>query len=236
MHMPNIKNFTQNLTLSQPMAIVIAGFVIAGAIVYSNLNAATSPVLANNNQGLPQNVNIIKPSADDHIIGSPDAEIVLVEYLDFQCGYCKMIEETLERIVSESNGKIAWVMRNLPLTQIHPEAVPSALAAECVAEQKGNEGYWQFAKTMLANQPSLGATFYEATAKALGVDVAQYQSCVSSKKYQPKIDADAADAMKNGASGTPFTVIYGHGQQVPLPGALPYEQLKSIIQAVENPK
>lgn len=228
-------SYIKNFTLTQPAAIVIAGVVIAGAIIYSNVLASSRDGnLENQDQALPDNVSIVAPSADDHIVGSPNAEIVLVEYLDFECPYCQIIEESFEKIVNESNGSVAWVMRNLPLKQIHAEAEPAAHASECVAEQKGSEGYRQFVKTALAHQQQLGKDFYEQTASALGVDMTQYRTCISSQKYKSKIDAQAADAMKNGAQGTPFTVVYGNGKQVPIPGALPYEQLKSIISTVRE--
>ena len=59
-----------------------------------------------------------------------------------------MIHASLQQLVSESNGKIAWVYRHLPLYQIHPQAEPAANASECIAEQLGNEAFWQFANTI----------------------------------------------------------------------------------------
>jgi protein-disulfide isomerase len=113
---------------------------ISGALPYDQLKAAIGSI---NTQGV-SNLGIRPPSADDHIIGSPTAPIVLVEYSDFQCPYCKMIHPDLKRIVSESNGQIAWVYRDFPLYQIHPEAENAANAAECIAAQKGNDAFWQF--------------------------------------------------------------------------------------------
>jgi protein-disulfide isomerase len=116
---------------------------ISGALPYEQLKAAIASV---NTQGTA--VTIRKPSDTDHIIGSPTAPIVLVEYSDFQCPYCQMIHPDLQKIVSESNGQIAWVYRNFPLYQIHPQATPAANAAECIAEQLGNTGFWKFANTI----------------------------------------------------------------------------------------
>jgi protein-disulfide isomerase len=144
-----------------------------------------------------------------------------------------MVYPTIKRLVSESNGQIAWVMRNLPLDSIHPEARPAALAAECIAEQKGNDGWWQFADDIFSDQSNLGTARYLAEAQKAGVDMAQYLSCVSSKKYDKKLDEQSAEGQVAGASGTPYTVVYGHGAQVPLSGALPYAQFAAVIKAVQ---
>jgi len=118
---------------------------ISGALPYEQIKAAIASV---NTQGAATTIR--KPSESDHIIGSPTAPIVLVEYSDFQCPFCQMIHPSLQQLVSESNGKIAWVYRHFPLYQIHPQATPAANAAECIAEQLGNDGFWKFANTLLA--------------------------------------------------------------------------------------
>ncbi len=119
---------------------------VSGALPYEQLKAAIASVA---NEGKTSTIR--PPSASDHIIGSPTAPIVMVEYSDFQCPYCQMIHPSLQKLVSESNGNIAWVYRNFPLYQIHPQAEPAANAAECIAEQLGNEGFWKYANTLLGS-------------------------------------------------------------------------------------
>lgn len=224
----------KKLELSPSVSILIAGVLIAGAIIFVNLNPGSGATAAVADGTLPGNTSVPAPSADDHIIGSPTAPIVLIEYLDFQCVYCSMVHPTLKRIVEESNGQVAWVMRHLPLESIHPEARPSGLAAECIAEQLGNDGWWAFADDMMANQEGMGTTRYLSLAGSLGADTAKYLSCVSSAKYNQKIDEQSASAQVAGAQGTPYTVVYGNGAQVPLSGALPYAQFSSVIKAVQE--
>ncbi|MBC7836724.1 thioredoxin domain-containing protein [Acetobacteraceae bacterium] len=222
----------KQFALSPSISILIAGVLIAGAIIFVNQHPAT-PVVADN-ENLPTNVDVPAPSADDHIIGSPTASIVLVEYSDFQCYYCGQAHPTFKRLVEEGKGNVAWVMRNLPLTSIHPQAKPSALAAECIAEQLGNDGFWKFADKVFANQDKMTPAYYAQIASELGADPTQYASCVSSEKYWTKIQAEAAEAQANGASGTPFTVLVGNGLQVPISGALPYEQFVAVIKAIND--
>jgi protein-disulfide isomerase len=220
----------EKFEISPSVAILLSGVLIAGAIIFVN-RYPTQTVEANPNQ-LPT-ANVPAPKADEHIIGRADAPIVLVEYSDFQCPYCQMIHPTLKKIVSESDGQIAWVMRNFPLTSIHPQALPGAHAAECVTEQLGNDGYWKFADAVFADQSQLSPEHYAQLAKDLGVDMAKYNQCVSSTKYAAKIDQESLDAQQNGGGGTPFTVVVGKSVQAPVSGALPYAQIMSVINAVK---
>lgn len=220
----------QKIELSPSIAIVIAGVLIAAAIIFVNYNARGA---GSADAGLPQSTSVPAPREGDHIIGSLSAPVVLIEYSDFQCVYCSMVYPTIKKIVEESNGQVAWIMRNLPLDSIHPEARPAGLAAECIAEQLGNEGFWAFADDMFNNQEGMGNARYLAIASSLGADTTKYMSCVSSKKYNQKLDDESAEAQVAGASGTPYTVVYGKGVQVPLSGALPEAQWRSVIKAVQ---
>src|SRR4051812_1518766 len=114
---------TKKFELNPSVAIIIAGAIIAGAILYTRSTAPAEGAVALPTPTISA-TDIRPPTAGDHIVGAPDAPIVLVEYSDFQCPFCSMVNPTLKKIVSESNGQIAWVYRQFPLTSIHPEAAP----------------------------------------------------------------------------------------------------------------
>jgi protein-disulfide isomerase len=80
-------------------------------------------------------------TADDHIIGSITAPIIMVEYSDLECPYCKRFGGTAKQIVAESNGNVAWVYRHWI---VHPGALPKAIASECVSKLKGNDAFWKY--------------------------------------------------------------------------------------------
>jgi protein-disulfide isomerase len=216
---------TKKFDISPAVAIIIAGFVIAAAIIF----VGKFPAPAGGVAQVAGGANVPAPSAEDHIKGSRSAPIVLIEYSDFQCPYCQRINPTLQQLVDESNGEIAWVYRHYPLESIHSEARPAALASECVAEQLGNDGFWEFANRVFADQGSMNAAQYLAIATELGANPAQYGGCVASNKYGAKIDAQSTEAQVSGGNGTPYTIIYAKGKQVPINGALPYAQIKSVI-------
>lgn len=89
----------------------------------------------------------------DHYRGSENPEVLLIEYSDFECPYCARIHTTLSQIVQEHDN-FTWVYRHLPLN-FHPQAFPAAIASECVAENEGNNAFWNFADTIFENQDKL---------------------------------------------------------------------------------
>lgn len=228
---------SKKLELTAPVAIVVCGVIIAGAIVFVNrFPAVAAPTAQAPQGGTYANVDVSAPSDTDHRYGSANAPIVLIEYSDFQCPFCARVHTTLKQVVDESNGEVAWVYRHLPLESIHPQARPGAIASECVAVQLGNEGFWAFADAIFANQgqnqQSLSPQFFAAVAGELGINPIAYNTCVASGTYEEKIDAEASEATAAGGQGTPFTVVYGNGAQVAVSGAVPIAQFKSVINKI----
>lgn len=213
------------------MAVLAAGVVVAAAILYTNAHPATSVADAAA-ANVPANVSVSAPSAQDHIIGSPTAKVVLIEYSDFQCPYCSLVYPTIKTIVNNSNGTVAWVMRDFPLKSIHPAANPAANAAECIAAQLGSTGWFKYADAVFANQDKLSAAYSAQLAQQFGADMTKYNACISASTYQSKIDAQMAEAENNGGQGTPYTVVYGGGKQVPISGAVPASQFTSVINSI----
>jgi len=227
---------TKKFELSPSVSIIIAGVIIAAAIVFVDKQpAGMEQVAAAGGAPTPTKLDVRPVGSGDHIVGSPNASIVLVEYSDFQCPFCTMIFPTLKKIVAQSGGEIALVQRHFPLASIHPQAIPAAHASECVAAQLGNDGYWKFAEAAFANQSKLSDSFYTNTAKELGADMAAFATCMKNNTYQDKIDQDTTEAQKNGGNGTPFTIVLNSktGKMVPISGALPEAQIMSVINSLK---
>lgn len=122
--------------------------------------------------------------------------------------------------------------RHFPLTTIHNQALSAALASECVSEIGGNDAFWTFADTLFTNQSSLGKDFYIETVRGMGLSVSEFESCFDSEKYLEKVQRDAQNAIDSGGGGTPFNVVINaKGELFPFSGALPYEQVRLIIEA-----
>ena len=183
----------------------------------------------------PSEVNIELPpvTESDHIRGETNAPIKIVEFSDFQCPFCARVHPTLKRLVEEYKGRVAWGYRHFPLESIHPQARPAAVASECVAEQKGNDSFWAYADKIFDNQASLGAETLERLATEVGADKGKFKECVSSGKYDQKVQEHASQAVAAGGRGTPHSIILFADRKIPVSGAVPFEQFKSIIDSLE---
>lgn len=246
--MEEIKN--QNQIRSQnpyliPLSIIIAGLIIAGSIIFVQMNTSEKRSLPDNedinkdNNEEEEFINYffssdvkerIVVSEKDHIRGNFNAPVTIVEYSDFECPFCNVFHPTMKKILQDYPDKVRWVYKHFPLEVIHPQAFPGAEASECVWEQKGNEGFWQFADLLFENQERLGKELYQELAQELNLDTNQFEQCVSSRKYQQKVKEDLQEGDSLGVRGTPASFINGRI----IEGALPYEMMKKIIDRVLN--
>ncbi|MBI2035815.1 MAG: thioredoxin domain-containing protein [Candidatus Liptonbacteria bacterium] len=217
-----------NLFLS--ISILLAGVLIAGAVIYS-ANQKTG-LLANTDSlsnPEPREVKIAPVTSADHILGNINAQIKIVEFSDLQCPFCARFHPTLKRILDENKSEVAWVYRHFPLESIHPNARPAALASECAAEQNGNDGFWAYIDEVFVSQTE-ALSDLTAIARKIGLDTNKFDACVKSKKYESAVDEDIKDAENSGGRGTPWTVVINSdGETFPINGALPYDQVKAVI-------
>ncbi len=164
-------------------------------------------------------------SADnDPVLGNARAPVTIIEFSDFQCPFCgKFFKDTLPPLKQEyiTTGKVKLVYRDFPL-DIHPEAQPAALAAECAHEQNK---YWEYHDQLFKNQDSLSTSNYKKWAQQLGLNSALFNNCFDTKKYQQEIRKDMADGSKYGVTGTPAFFINGKM----INGAQPFAVFKAEI-------
>ena len=147
-------------------------------------------------------------SVDDlKIRGNKDAKIYLVEYSDYQCPFCSRFHPTLKSEISENGDKVAWVYKYFPLTQIHPEARPSAIAAECVFKLGGNDKFWQYSDVLIDNQANLSGTLYKSEAAKLGINSSQFSTCLKDPSIAVEVDKNTSEGESLGVNGTPNTFV-----------------------------
>ena len=227
--------------LSVPIAIIISGGLIAGALYYSNLKVKQGELSVKTNSTTQQAQNQItmRPiSADDHILGNPNATIMIVEYSDTECPFCKQFHGTLRQIMNAygKDGKVAWVYRHFPIDSLHPKARKESEALECANELGGSAKFWQYTNLLYdttTSNNSLDPAQLPKMAKAVELDVTAFNTCLSSGRYTAKVEADYQDAIKAGGQGTPNSILISKdGTKTVVSGAQPYENLKSIIDAL----
>jgi len=228
----------QKQSISIPVAIVVAGALIGFAVYMSGkpVNAPTAPTPGGSPTASEVKINPV--SSNDHILGNPNAKIVLVEYSDTECPYCKRFHETLQRLMTEygKDGSLAWVYRSFPIPSLHPKAPKEAEALECAAEQGGNTAFWKYTDKIYEITPSnnnLDMAQLPIIAGDIGLDVTAFNTCLSSGKMAAKVKAQYDDGVAAGAQGTPYSVLITKNEKIPITqGALPYENMKEIIDSL----
>jgi protein-disulfide isomerase len=157
--------------------------------------------------------------------GPSSALVTIVEFSDFQCPFCKRVEDTMKQVHQAYGNKIRVVWKDNPLP-FHPRAKPAAiLASEARAEKKSDKVWWEAHHKLFDSAPKLEDADLEGLAKDLGVDVAKYKDAVAKDKFKEAMDADQNLADELNASGTPHFFINGRR----LVGAQPIDKFKALI-------
>lgn len=231
--------------LITPIAIIIAGIFIAIGISYSGNTTNNNGKNIFNNALQANAPEIPKITGSDHIRGSKDAPIVIIEYSDIECPFCKGYHQTMKKIYDEygKDNNVAWVYRHFPLSYgaqaLHKNAAKEAEATECAAEVGGEDLFWKYIDIIYETTQSndgLDLSTLPSLAEKAGLDKERMKECIDSGKYATKIKESYDSGIKAGASATPYTVIQYKGEMVPLVneqgqslGALPYEVMKKIV-------
>ena len=214
-----------------PGAILIAGAILATTIFMlrdGNFFGVT--------RGNPSDMRAVSP--DEHIIGNPDAPIIIVEYADIDAPASKEFQRTLGQLVSDygATGKVAWVYRHFPLVNQYPNSARHAEAAECVTSLGNKEAFWKFIDLMQAAAPDaeqFSPENYDALVPQLGIHINDFNACMAAGTFADKVEADFEDGLRAGAIASPFTLILMEGREpIPVRGAVPYATLTQLIGSV----
>lgn len=145
-------------------------------------------------------------SHDDHMLGSPDAAFTLVEYGDYQCPYSALANAAVKDLRVRLGEQLCFVYRHLPLTDKHPYAEMAAEAAEAAAAQGR---FWDMHDALFEYQSQFSPSFLPVLAGLLELDVDRLCEDMKARRYQERVENDAAGATHNGAEETPTFFING---------------------------
>ena len=197
-------------------------------------------------ESLLQRTTAIYPDSEDPVIltvhnkpfkGEQDAKVTIIEFSDYQCPFCaRHFRETLPLLEKNyiSSGKVKYVFRDYPLTQIHKKSRKAAEAANCAGFQGR---YWDMHDRLFANRNALGSQELMAHADTLGLDLSLFQECLTSGQGGLTIQEDFREAQKAGVRGTPtffFGITVSQSPTITaekrLRGAQPFDQFQRIIE------
>ena len=201
-------------SFTSKMAMSSASFLIALAACAGKADPPSLP-------------NCVVPIGDSPTRGPADAWVTAVEFGDFECPYCGRAEPTVKEVDLERPGVIRWVWKNLPITSIHPWALPAAIAAECAHDQNH---FWEMHDLIYANQASLSDAALSNYARQIGLDMTTWQACLSTDPPQQRILADENMAKRARVDGTPTFFFNGAA----LVGAEPLDSFLSLIDAAQQ--
>ena len=218
--------------------LVVAAFVI-GLLFPKNgslfQGTATNPVVSTAPAGAPatpapgQKVNV----SNGHFpaLGNKNAKVTVVEFADFRCPFCEQFFTNVEPSIKKDyidTGKVKFYFRHYAF--LGPASTVAANAAECANEQGK---FWEIHDYLYKNQPPETDTSMYTVDKltqiagTLGMNTNQFQSCLSSNKYQKNVDQDLQEGQKAGVTGTPTIFVDG----LEIVGAQPYSNFKAAIDA-----
>lgn len=222
------QTISQN-NLAVPIAIIIAGLAIAAAVYFGGSKERVTP------SAREQGVVIAPVTTDDHILGNPNATVVIIEYSDTECPFCKIFHATMGRVMNEygDGGKVAWVYRHSPIASLHSKAHREAQATECAASLGGNTKFWDYTNKLFDITPSGNGLKDEelfTIAQNVGLDKEAFSTCLEGGSQAARVDRDLASGQEAGVRGTPHSLVLVDGKLVTrIEGANTYESVKNIV-------
>ncbi len=142
----------------------------------------------------------------DHVRGGPGARITLIEYVDYQCPHCGEAYWRLKRLQRQYGDNLRLVVRNFPLTAIHPLAEPAAETAEFAGH---NGRFWEMHDAIFEHQRRLSLEMLTEVGEGLSLDPTALRAAVAEHGFETKIQNDFRTGVSNGVHGTPTFFLNG---------------------------
>jgi protein-disulfide isomerase len=205
----------------------IAIILVGGGITLAITLGTNSP--NENNQVSASLANII--TEEDHTKGNENATVTLVEYSDFQCPACATYSPLIKELEEEFKDDIKISYRHFPLTQIHPNALNAAKAAEAAGVQGK---FWEMHDVLFERQNEwsgstarIAQTQFEKYAEELELNIEQFKSDRERDEIKEKIQRDIQNGNQAGVNSTPTFFI----NEEKIENPQNYEELKQLIEA-----
>lgn len=163
-------------------------------------------------------------SQHDHIQGSDDAPLTLVEYGDYECPFCRLASPVIKEVQDRYGNQLRFVYRNFPLAQIHPHAEPAAETAEFAG---ANRLFWEMHDAIYKNGERLGIPLLFTLAESLRLSTDDLGRALETHEFLPRIRNDFLGGVRSGVNGTPTFFINDMRHE----GGSSYEELNAALDA-----
>lgn len=188
------------------------------------LKASISSIAANAHPTKEDRERLI-PAGNFPELGDKDAQITVVEFLDFACPYSKDSAGPIRRLMEKMGDRVRFIIRDFPIVELHEHARDAALAANCALEQ-GMPAYWRYHDLLFGNQDELTNADLLSYASTANINVARFEQCMKDRKYDLAIDQSIEIGRKAGVEGTPTFFVNGAKFQ----GVVDESVLEGILQ------
>ncbi|TAL19037.1 hypothetical protein EPN90_04665, partial [Patescibacteria group bacterium] len=175
----------------------------------------------------PANATLSAPTVSfiDPKRGNPRGTVMLVEFGDYLCGYCKEMEGALNAALrAHPNLRLVW--KDLPNKTLHPESLTGALAARCALRQGK---FWEYHDALFEQADTLAATSYPQIADKLGLNVGKFTACLTNKEESAIIERNIEEATALGVDGTPYFFLQG----LRISGSVSPEEFAALLNQVD---
>lgn len=142
----------------------------------------------------------------DHVRGSLEASVVIVEYGDYECPHCGRAYWVVKDLLDELGDEAAFVFRNFPITEAHPRA---ATVAEALEAAGGQGRFWEMHDWFYEHQHQLEVIDLEEHAQFIGLDVALWKKDLRERAHRGRVNDDLESGRKSGVTATPTFFING---------------------------
>ncbi|MGJ0510582.1 MAG: DsbA family protein [Methylocystis sp.] len=183
--------------------------------------------LAMREKAVNENGSAITNSANQAVVGNPEGDVTLVEFFDYNCGYCKQSLASVAKLI-EGDPKLRVVLKDFPI--LGPDSVEAAHVATAARMQLSRDKFWEFHKKLLSTRGHIGKAQAVAAAKEVGADMDRLEKDANSAETQAALKEVATLAEQLKFDGTPSWVI---GREA-IVGGVPYTQLKTKIDNVRK--
>lgn len=175
----------------------------------------------------PERKEVAAPAPNSPWKGGERAKVVMQVFSDFECPFCKRVEDTVSQISKAYGDKLKIVWRHRPLP-MHKNAPLASEASQEAYAQKGNAGFWAYHEVLFKNQgqpDAFSRASLEKYAEEQGLDMTKFKKALDTNTHKAFVDAENSVADKSGISGTPAFVVNGYF----ISGAQPFSKFKKLI-------
>ena len=165
-------------------------------------------------------------SEADWVRGPADAPVSLAEYGDYQCPHCQRAYYEVEKLLGAQGPQVKFSFRHLPITSVHPRAMPAAIAADAAGRQGK---FWEMHRKLYESQGSLEEGDIARYAQEIGLDLEQFARDREDPEIEKHILQQRLEGVRSGANGTPTFFINGERYD----GEFSFEGLSAAVEAAK---